>query len=178
MKNKYLNLIIPVIMMIVIVSCTGIRITTDYDSKAAFGKYKTFNFSKEVDKVKLNDLNRRRLKDDIKAQMNARGYQLANTPDLLVNVFVKGTTKITANAYTNGFGGGWGYYRGWGIGSSYTYVDVNRYTEGTMFIDLIDVEKKEMIWEGIAEGMVNPRTSTREANLNDVVTRIFKDFPH
>jgi hypothetical protein len=47
-----------------------------------------------------------------------------------------------------------------------------------MFIDLIDVQKKEMIWEGVAEGMVNPRTNTREKNLNDVVTRIFKDFPH
>lgn len=178
MRIKYLNLIIPVILMIVVAGCTGIRVTTDYDRKADFGKYKSFNFSKEVDKVKLNDLNRRRLKDDITTQMAARGYQVSTTPDLLVNVFVKGTTKITATAYTNGFGGPWGYYRGWGMGSSNTYVDVNRYIEGTMFIDLIDVQEKKMIWEGVAEGLINPRTETREQNLNDVVTRIFKDFPH
>jgi hypothetical protein len=177
MKIKYVNLMIPVLMMFMIAGCTGIRVTADYDQKANFGKYKTFNFSKEVDKVKLNDLNRRRLKDDITAQMVARGYRLASTPDLLVNVFVKGTTKITANAYTNGFGGGFGYWRGgWG-GYSDTYVDVNKYTEGTLFIDLIDVPEKKMIWEGVAEGLINPRENTREKNLNKVVTRIFDEFP-
>lgn len=178
MKIKFLNLIVPVVMILMIAGCTGIRVTADYDRKADFGKYKTFNFSKEVDKVKLNDLNRRRLKDDIKAQMEARGYQLATTPDLLVNVYVKGTTKVTANAYTTGFGGGFGYWRGWGGGFSNTYVDVNKYTEGTLFIDLIDVPEKKMVWEGIAEGLVNPRENTREENLNKVVTRIFKEFPH
>ena len=176
MKIKYL--IVAAIMMIMLAGCSGIRVTTDYDHKADFGKYKTFNFSKEVDKVKLNDLNRRRLKDDITAQMAARGYQIAASPDLLVNVFIKGTTKITANAFTNGFGGGFGYWRGGFGGYSSTYVDVNKYTEGTMFIDLIDVPEKKMVWEGIAEGMVNPRENTREKNLNKVVTKIFKEFPH
>ena len=178
MKNKYLNLIIPVLMMFMIAGCTGIRVTTDYDHKADFGKYKTFNFSKEVDKVQLSELNRRRLKDDIQAQLVAKGYQMSTIPDLLVNVFVKGTTKYTANAFTTGFGGPFGYWRGWGMGSSNTWVDVDKYTEGTMFIDLIDVQKKEMLWEGIAEGMINPRTHTTEEHLNDVVMRIFKDFPH
>ena len=178
MKIKYLNLILPVIVMLVLAGCSGIRVSSDYDRKADFGKYRTFNFSKEVDKVKLNDLNRRRLKDDITTQMRARGYRLGAAPDLLVDVFVKGTTKITANAYTTGFGGGFGYWRGgWG-GSSSTFVDVNKYTEGTLFIDLIDVREKKMIWEGVAEGLINPRTETRERNLNRVVTKIFDEFPH
>jgi hypothetical protein len=178
MKIKYLNLIVPVFMMMMMAGCSGIRVTTDYDTKADFGKYKTFNFSKEFDRVKLNDLNRRRLKDDIKAQMQARGYQMAASPDLLVNVFVKGTTKITANAYSTGFGGGFGYWRGGFGGGSNTYVDVNKYTEGTLFIDLIDVPEKKMVWEGIAEGLVNPRENTREEGLNKVVTKVFKEFPH
>jgi len=178
MRIKYLNLIVPVVMMFIIAGCSSIRVTTDYDRKADFGKYKTFNFSKEVDQVKLNDLNRRRLKDDIKAQMVLRGYQMAASPDLLVNVYVKGTTKYTATGYTTGFGGGFGYYRGWGGGFSNTYVDVNKYTEGTMFIDLIEVLEKKMVWEGIAQGLINPRENTREEGLNKVVTKVFKEFPH
>jgi len=178
MKINYLKLFVPVVLMLLLEGCTGIKVTTDYDHKADFGKYKTFNFSKEVDRVNLSDLNRRRLKDDIRVQMEALGCQISTTPDLLVNVFVKGVPKYTANAYTNGFGGPWGYHYGWGWGSSDTYVDVNRYTEGTLFIDLIDVQKKEMVWEGIAEGMVNPRTHTTEQHLNDVVKRIFKNFPN
>lgn len=178
MRIRNLKLMVPVVMMFLIAACTGIRVTTDYDRKADFGKYKTFNFAKEVDKVKLSELNRRRLKDDIRTQMEARGYQISTTPDLLVNVFLKGTTNYSANAYTTGFGGGFGYWRGWGMGSSNTWVDVNKYTEGTMFVDVIDVQKKEMLWEGIAEGIYNPRTNIKEEQLNNVVTRLFKEYPH
>jgi hypothetical protein len=46
-----------------------------------------------------------------------------------------------------------------------------------MFIDVIDVQQKRMIWEGIAEGMINPRTQTTEKDLNKVVNKVFENFP-
>ena len=119
MKNKFLKVILPIIVLIVMAGCSGIRVSTDYDRKVDFSKYRTFNFSKEVDKVSLNDLNRRRLKDAITHEMNLRGYQVSETPDVLVNAFVKGRTKYSAMANTN-YMGGW-YYRG--MGFSNTYVD-------------------------------------------------------
>ena len=175
MKTKLLTIIFPVVLMIMMAGCTSIRVSTDYDRKADFPKYKTFNFSKEVDKVSLNDLNRRRLKDAITKEMEAKGFQVSESPDLLVNAFIKGKTHYTATATSNGFGGPFMYYRGWG--STSTFVDVNKSIEGTLFIDLIDVLEKKMIWEGVAEGLVNPRTETREENLNNVVQMIFKTFP-
>lgn len=173
MKINFFKVFLPVILVIVMAGCAGIRVSTDYDRKADFSKYKTFNFSKEVDRVTLNDLNRRRLKDAITKEMEAKGFQVATTPDILVNAFVKGKTKYSATANTN-YNGGM-YYRGWG--SSNTYVDVNKSIEGTLFIDLIDVQEKKMIWEGVAEGLVNPRTETREDKINSVVQMIFKNFP-
>jgi len=173
MKTNILRLILPALLVMMMAGCAGIKVSTDYDRKADFSKYKTYNFSKEVDKVSLNDLNRRRLKDAISKEMEAKGYQISATPDLLVNAFVKGKTKYTATANTNYMGGM--YYRGWG--SSSTYVDVNKSIEGTLFIDLIDVQEKKMIWEGVAEGLVNPRTETREDKINTVVSMIFKTFP-
>ena len=171
MKNNFLNLFLTVVLVLFIAGCTGIRVSTDFDRKADFAKYKTFNFSKEVDRVSLNDLNRRRLKDAISHEMEARGYQLSTTPDILVNAFLKGQSKYSANANTNS------YMYMWGFGNSDTYVDVNKSIEGTLFIDLIDVPQKKMIWEGVAEGLVNPRTETREDKLNTVVQMIFKNFP-
>jgi hypothetical protein len=164
---------LPVMLVIVMAGCSGIRVSTDYDHKADFSKYKTFNFSKEVDKVSLNDLNRRRLKDAISAEMNSKGFKISESPDVLVNAFVKGKTKYSATANTNYFGGM--YYRG--MGSSNTYVDVNKSVEGTLFIDLIDVQEKKMIWEGVAEGLVNPRTETREETINTVVQQVFRNYP-
>jgi hypothetical protein len=176
MKINSFKTIVLAMLVIVTAGCTGIRVSSDFDRKADFSKYKTFNFSKEVDKVTLNDLNRRRLKDAITREMEAKGYQISTTPDILVNAFVKGRTKYTATATTNSFGGPFMYMRGWG--SSNTYVDVNKSIEGTLFIDLIDVQERKMIWEGVAEGLVNPRTESREDNINSVVGLIFKDFPH
>jgi len=173
MKTNFLKMILPVILVVVMAGCASIKVSSDYDRKADFSKYKTFNFSKEVDKVTLNDLNLRRLKDAITKEMEAKGFQIATTPDVLVNAFVKGKTKYSATANTNYYGGM--YYRGFGI--SNTYVDVNKSIEGTLFIDLIDVQEKKMIWEGIAEGLVNPRTETRENQINSVVGMIFKNFP-
>jgi hypothetical protein len=176
MKNNVLKILAPLIIMLTLSSCSGIKVTTDYDRKVDFKKYKTFDFSKDVVNVRLSDLNIRRLKDDITAQMADKGYKNSTKPDLLVNVHITGSPKYSANAYSNGWGGPWGYHYGWG--SSNTYVDVDRYTEGTMFIDLIDVKKKEVVWEGIAQGLVNPRTEMKESQLKDVVKRIFKGFPY
>jgi len=173
MKTNFFKVFLPVVLVIIMAGCSGIKVTTDYDRKADFSKYKTFNFSKEIDRVTLNDLNRRRLKDAISKEMEAKGYQLSSSPDLLVNAFVKGKTKYSATANTNYWGGM--YYRG--MGSSHTYVDVNKSIEGTLFIDLIDVREKKMIWEGVAEGLVNPRTETREAMINSVVEQIFRNYP-
>ena len=173
MKTNFLRLFLPILLAIIVAGCAGIKVSSDYDRKADFSKFKTFNFSKEVDKVTLNDLNRRRLKDAITKEMEAKGFQVSTTPDVLVNAFVKGKTKYTATANTNYMGGM--YYRGWG--SSNTYVDVNKSVEGTLFIDLIDVQEKKMIWEGVAEGLVNPRTETREDKINSVVAMIFKSYP-
>jgi hypothetical protein len=173
MKINFLKMILPIMLVIIVAGCASIKVSSDYDRKADFSKYKTFNFSKEVDKVTLNDLNRRRLKDAITKEMEAKGFQVSSTPDVLVNAFVKGKTKYSATANTN-YNGGM-YYRG--FGSSNTYVDVNKSIEGTLFIDLIDVQEKTMVWEGVAEGLVNPRTETREDQINSVVGMIFKNFP-
>jgi hypothetical protein len=173
MKNNIFKVFLSVILLIVVTGCAEIRVSTDYDHKADFSKYKTFNFSKEVDKVTLNDLNRRRLKEAITKQMEAKGFQVSTTPDVLVNAFVKGKTKYTATANTS-YNGGF-YYRGWG--SSNTYVDVNKSIEGTLFVDIIDVQEKKMVWEGVAEGLVNPRTEIREEKINNIVGMIFKSFP-
>ena len=113
------------------------------------------------------------VKDAITKEMQSKGYQVSESPDVLVNAFVKGKTKYSATANTNYFGGM--YYRGYGM--SNTYVDVNKSIEGTLFIDLIDVQQKTMIWEGVAEGLVNPRTETREDQINSVVGLIFKNYP-
>ena len=53
------------------------------------------------------------------------------------------------------------------------------YTEGTLVIDLVDAEKKEMVWRGMGTGIVkrykNPEDAQR--NIDKIVDRIMQGFP-
>ena len=42
-----LNKILPVILLVLITSCSSIRVTADYDTSADYSKYKTFAFYKK-----------------------------------------------------------------------------------------------------------------------------------
>jgi hypothetical protein len=61
----------------------------------------------------------------------------------LVNIFTKERERIDVNQYN----AGWGY--GWDTDGTLTYGEVGSYvsstTEGTLYIDLIDAKKKELV---------------------------------
>jgi hypothetical protein len=67
----------------------------------------------------------------------------SDNPDLLVNIFTKERERIDVNQYN----AGWGY--GWGTDGTLTYGGGRSYvsstTEGTLYIDLIDAKKKELV---------------------------------
>ena len=56
---------------------------------------------------------------------------------------IKAEQKTTATASTSGTGGyyGRGYRYGYGGGFSTTTINYDTYTDGTMFIDMIDAQK-------------------------------------
>jgi hypothetical protein len=67
----------------------------------------------------------------------------SENPDLLVNI-TKERERIDVNQYNAGWGYGWGY--GWNpyLGGRTTFLA----TEGTLYIDLIDAKKKELVGKG------------------------------
>ena len=54
-------LFIPMLALL-FTSCSSVRVSTDYDTKADFAKYKTFAFYKTgIDKAPINDLDKKRI---------------------------------------------------------------------------------------------------------------------
>jgi hypothetical protein len=170
MNRILLLLLIPFF----VTSCSSVRITADWDPSSDFRGYESFNFSKSFDEIKANDLDKRRLKTAIEAEMNKRGYVLSEQPDLLVNGYV---TSVEKTVVTNTHYGGYGpYYYGWG--GWYTSTDVSHYKEGTLIVSLIDVRKKQLIWEGRAEGIVTPSGGQKRTKAtNEVIEQLFWKYP-
>lgn len=167
--------LLPVILVF-LASCSAVRVNSDYDSKVDFTPYKTYAFLKSgIDKVDISDLDKRRILHAIEDAMATKGFSKSETPDLLINIFTKEREQVDVNQFNAGWGYGWGY--GWNPYFWGGHTSVNRYTEGTLYIDLIDAKKKELIWQGEGEGTLTKDTTKKEALIKEFVTKILEQYP-
>lgn len=180
---KFASLIIVFLM---ISACSSVKVLADYDQGTDFTQYKTFAFYKKgIDKAEISDLDKRRILKAVEAQLLAKGFTKSETPDVLVNIFTKAQNKV--DVYANGFGNGYGY--GYGYGGYYGWYpwyygpnfgpQISTYTEGTLFIDLIDTTKKELIWQGIGTGGLNMTSDVakKEERVKEFVNEIMMQYP-
>ena len=171
MKKGFLLLL----SVILLSSCNAVKVVTDYDSKVDFNKYKTFAFYKpEIDKAKISDLDKKRILRAIEKELLAKGLTKSTNPDMLVGIFTKSREKVNVNQNNVGFGWGWNPYWG-GMNNG---ISVSQYTEGTLFIDFIDKEKKELVWQGIGTGALKLQNrAKKEERIKMFVKEIISKFP-
>jgi len=173
MKTKLLSFVIAFLFL---TSCQSVRVVADYDKAASFENYKTFGFHKEgVDRAEISDLDKRRILGAIETALIEKGFTKSDTPDLLVNFFTKEKQQINIyNNNFNSFGYGWGWARGPYLGTRY---NVSNSTEGTLYIDLVDTKRKELIWQGIGRGNLTTSVKHKEERITNFVNSILCSYP-
>jgi hypothetical protein len=167
------------ILVIMFCSCSSVKVATDYDTKVNFNKYKTFAFYKTgIDKTKISDLDKKRILKAIESELVVLGMMKSENPDMLVSIFTKSREKVDINQNNNfGYGFGWGWNPWMGNGMNRN-VNISQYTEGTLFIDFIDKEKKELVWQGIGTGALKVQNrEKKEARIKEFVKEIISKFP-
>lgn len=178
---KFLKLF-ALVLLITLSSCSSVRVSSDYDTKAEFKEYKTFAFYKKgIDKASVSDLDKKRIMRAIETELVAKGYTKSSNPDILVSIFTKSREKVNINNNNFGWGMGWGWRMGW-WGNPWMMgnqnMNVNQYTEGTLFIDFIDKSNNELVWQGIGSGSLrikNPEKRTKR--INTFVKEIIANYP-
>jgi hypothetical protein len=167
--------LLPLTLIFLLVSCSSVRVSTDYDTNIDFSRYKTFAFYKKgIDKVQISDLDKRRILKAIEKELLNLGFVKSNNPDLLVNIFTKSREKIDIYNNNNMFFGWHPWYYGPNFGTQ-----ISQYTEGTLFIDLIDANKKELAWQGIGSGALNSarNVAKKEERIKEFVVEIMAKYP-
>ncbi|MDJ0644889.1 MAG: DUF4136 domain-containing protein [Flavobacteriaceae bacterium] len=172
-------------------SCVSVKVASDYDSSTNFNEYKTYAFYKKgIDKADLSDLDKRRVLKAIEQELAAKGFTKSENPDILVNIFTKSANKVRVNNNNFGWGAwglwspwywgagwGWGAWGPWGFGAD--DYQVTHTIQGTLFIDLIDANKRELAWQGV--GTSNLRavedTAKKEARIKTIVSEIMANYP-
>jgi len=164
------------ILLLVLTSCSSVRTASDFDKNVDFTQYKTFAFFKTgIDKVEVSDLDKKRILRAIEDELLAKGFTKSENPDLLVNIFTKAREQVDVNQFNSGWGYGWGY--GWNPYMWGGRTTVSSYTEGTLFIDLIDAKKKELIWQGEGSGVLTQNTGDKEKRIREFVAKILEQYP-
>jgi len=181
--KKLIQKIIPVLALVLVVSsCSSVRVASDYDRNADFNSYKTFAFFKTgIDKAEISDLDKRRILRAIETELMAKGFTKSENPDLLVSIFTKERQEV--NVWNNGFGGfggfGWGWGWGWNPFFNNFNNNISTTTRGSLFIDLIDAKKKELVWQGNGSGALNTSSNIdkKEAKIKLFVAEIMAKYP-
>lgn len=175
--KRIIKLLPIALIAIVLTSCSSVKVAADYDKAVDFNNYKTFAFFKSgIDKAEISDLDKRRILRAIEAELLAKGYTKSENPDLLVSIFTKSNQRV--DIYNNSWGAGawgWGGPRwgwGWNSGSNVTTT-----TQGLLFVDLIDANKKELVWQGQGSGYLSKNMDKKEERIKEFVAKIMEKYP-
>jgi hypothetical protein len=169
-------------LVLVCLSCSGIRVTTDYDPAADFTKVRSYAWLDEQsgvqgDRADVTSLLDRRVRRSVDTELQKKGLSSVDRAgaDALVTYHLGVETKLDVNTIDTGYGYGRGWYRG-GVS---THTTVTEYQEGTLLIDLVDPKAKQLIWRGSGQARIR-RSSTpeeREQRIDEAVAEILKSFP-
>lgn len=163
---------------------SGPEVRADADPSANLRSYKTFGFYERVstDKNAYTTLVSTRLKDATRRELEKRGYQYSQAnPQLLANFNVNIENRQDVQSTPGmGVGGYYGYRAGmYGVWGGYPQdIETVHYQEGTLSIDLVDAAKKQLVWQGTAQGRVNKKAVENPGPaIDSVVSEIFTKFP-
>lgn len=167
-------------------------VATPHDVDADFSEYKTYYISDTIAIVNTDkpndsiwtDSNAKQLIDQIKKNMNARGFvftPLSGNPDLVIpTVGVKITTDVYYGGYYWGYPGYWDPWYYGGYYYYYPYYYSYSYTSGAFVFELADRKniaanngKINLIWTGFLGGYLNDYTSTNIANALPAIDQAF-----
>ncbi|MFI0491754.1 DUF4136 domain-containing protein [Flavobacterium sp.] len=166
----------PVLLLFVLSACSSVSVYSDFDKGVDFSQYKTYAFHRKgIDRVQISEMDKKRILQAIDLELGKKGMAKSENPDLLINIFTKEREQVDVNQYNMGWGygwrGGWNPYL-WG-GQNF----VSTSTEGTLYIDLIDSKRKELIWEGEGVGYLTQNRSEKDARINEFVAKILAQYP-
>jgi hypothetical protein len=168
--------------LLIVIGCSSVTVRTDHDPEYDFNKFKTYRWAsaQEInpnDELAKHPLVLKRVQAAVDGQLKSKGFSLieSGNPDFVV--IAHAGVKDRMQVYnTGGYYGGW-YDPWWGpYGGS---TQVSYYEEGTLVIDFVVWEKKELGWRGMGTKTLsdNPNPEKVQREIDHVVGKIMAEFP-
>lgn len=187
-KRPSAGLAVSLIISALLVSACApsVKVRSDVAPGVDLSAYQTYNFFSQmgVEGDSYSSLLGQHFRDAIFAEMESRGFELTQTPQLQVNVSIGAKDKVKVNTYNDPYlYGGYYGYRGRGYYGSPWYgggtrTTVHQYTEANVYIDVVDSAKHQLVWQGVATFTVTDKMQeqVRETVIS-TVNSVFEQFP-
>ena len=169
--------------VLVFTGCSaGLQTYSSYDRQVTFGNYKIFAFaSEQVPKPEgaYQSLDERYLQQAVRKELIGRGMTESQTPQVLIAFNSASQEKIaqlpSMSTDVRHYVDAYGRVRSVSISGEPQIV---QYTEGTMSVDVIDAQEKQVLWQGVAVGRKTiPKDNSLEDDINRMITKIFEKYP-
>ena len=97
MKNS--NKLLVLLISLTYLSCSSVRVSSDYNSEINFSSYKTYAFSKKgIDKAQINELDKKRILKALEIELSSLGLRKNSIdPDVVVSIFTAANEEISIN---------------------------------------------------------------------------------
>jgi hypothetical protein len=173
--------------MVLLTGCAAVgpQIRIDFDRTADFSAYRSYGFPAELgtDRGGYSTLITGYFKQAVDREMQERGYTYSGTdPDLLVNFFARARDVSDVRSEPvvwvghGYYGYRYGLYGAWPLYAD--GVSTVHYKVGTANVDVVDARRRQLIWEGVAEGKLTPEAMRDpQAAIANVVAELFKRYP-
>lgn len=178
-----------VVASLILSACSsGLTVRSDVDPSADFSQFKTFNFFAPmgIEAGYNSPVFGEHYRSAIGRELRQRKYRTADAPDVLINVTIRADDKVRMRSYTTPYMTG-GYYGRYGSTYAGSAVGVGvsvgpRVTETTevsVFIDFVDFEKHQVIWQGVTVINANDKVAQqlRDA-IYTSVNMVFAQYPY
>jgi hypothetical protein len=178
--KRFLTLLICGALLFVM-GCSSLTVDYDYDRQADFSKLKSYAWlAQSFDATSTtarqaqqqNSLFYKRLKTAVNSVLEAKGYVIdTEDPDFVITYHTGVQDKVNVTNWGYSYGPYWGPYGG--------DVTVDHYQEGTLIIDMIDTETKQLVWRGTAQKALesNPDPEKVDEMMHTVASRLLENFP-
>ena len=166
---------IKFLFLLLLMSCSTLKVITDYDSEINFNDFKTYNFFEDVGEG-LNELDVKRVITSMNSELKLLGFKEAKTPDFYINVIAKFSEAQNNNTIGIGIGSG-GRNGGFGISGGIPIGGKKLNEE--FIIEFVNTKTDQVIWEGILNSKINEKRKLEEKELHfkEIIKKILEKYP-
>lgn len=169
--------------LFLITGCSSTKIKSDFDPKADFSQYKTYQWISGIKIDRNDELSRhprvlKAMQASVDKVLKEKGFQQIESgdPDFLVAVHagIKEQTQVEQVAGASSlYSPWWGAYGG--------YVSVSSYDEGTLVVDVVDFSQEKITWRGMGKKSIeyyrDSQAEQRQKDFDALVAKIMSTFP-